>query len=232
MAELSPHVADPFEVFYSAQRDRRIHQVVIALLLAWNVVLVGLLVVVLARRPDVIIKDRVFGEQPLVTRGQGDPPITATDARIFFINMLKLRYGWDSYTVGRDMDAFISQCYKPQRLLEKAYMTEMVAVGDDKPTQKPRLQMWVEQNVKRILSLPEALEDVDCRPSKEQIWHCFVKGTLTQQRLSPPFLTNPPQTQLSFVASLLPVPHTTDNPYGLVVGAMRDLPGDSQRSPK
>lgn len=226
---LEPHIPDPFEVFHSVHRDKRLWQFIAATLLATTLSLVGMLAVVAARHPIVIVKDRLSGAPPIIVRGPATPEPTVTDAQVFFLNMLRLRYGWDSLTVERDMEAFRRQCHSGQRQFERRYLDEMVTSGDgvESSTQServPRKMHWVKSQIRNQLIGPAALEDIACQWTDEQIWHCHTRATVVTQKLFPPYLAKPPQRRAVYVASLLPVAHTIDTPYGLLVGAMRELP--------
>ncbi|HET6343395.1 MAG TPA: hypothetical protein VFH51_00630 [Myxococcota bacterium] len=228
MNQLSPLALNPFEPYQQAQRSRRRWQVLCGVLASVVAAQWGYIVM---RAERVIIKDRIHGAPPVVARAEADPPITVDDARGFFLNMLKLRHGWDSMTVIRDLDAYASQCISEQRAFERAYLGELVAPDAEAPEKKvPRKQHWVTAQIKNTLVLPDALDDVHCQAVQGGTWNCYVKATVVTQKLFPPYLPVPAQKRSAFVANLLPVRHTIDTPSGLVVGILRELPADEKGS--
>lgn len=223
MMELNPLLADPFENQHRVYRDKTRWQLFCAGLGVLSITLAACVVLLALRPPTVIIKDRLQGQAPELSVGAVEPAITAADARIFFINMLKLRFGWDSLTVSRDMQTFLGQCYRDQRHVEMAHLSEPVSADVGGDAQKlPRLSRWAEASISNTLVLPEQLESIRCL-KKDGIWHCHVQASVVTQSLTPPFRHPAPKQDLAFVATLLEVRHTPGTPYGLIVGAMRQF---------
>jgi hypothetical protein len=221
---LDPLLADPFEVHRQIFLDKQNWQRVCAaqtLLLA--ILVVGLCM--LAQRPPmVVVKDRVHGEPAVVRDALDSPPISVADARNFFINMLRLRFAWSSLTVERDLQQYLDQCYGEQRDAEAEHFSEASPTLPGQPGEAAsRVQAWVDAEIDNRLLLPDSLEAIVCS-RKQAIWHCNLQGTILTQRLQPPLQVPPPQLRLDFVGSFLEVPHTVGTPYGLVVGALRQLP--------
>jgi hypothetical protein len=223
MIDLNPLLADPFEAQHRVYQDKARWQLVCAGLGVLSAVLAVCVVLLALRPPTVIIKDRLQGQAPELRVGEVTPAITQADARIFFLNMLKLRFGWDSLTVSRDMEVFLGQCYRDQRQVEMGHLRELVATSEAADaSKKPRLAAWAGASIANTLLLPEQLEDIKCE-KKDGIWHCSLQGSIVTQSLSPPFKQPAPKQDLAFVATLLEVRHTTGTPYGLIVGAMRQF---------
>src|SRR4051812_49139680 len=98
---LSPKIGDPFEPYRILQTNLRIWQgfccfLLVGLAGAWFWGSFGW-----SSPPIVITKDGVHGDPATGGRADGIPPVTVADARVFFLNMTKLRFGWDSLTVQR-----------------------------------------------------------------------------------------------------------------------------------
>ncbi len=228
MFELNPLLADPFESQHQVYRDKARWQIACAVQAVMLALLAMAVVLLALRPPTVIIKDRVQGDAPVLSVGAVEPPITQADARVFFVNMLKLRVGWDSLTVSRDMQTYLGQCYRDQRMAEAMHMQELVPVGEQGTEKQPRLTAWATALITNTLVLPEQFDDVQCT-KKDGIWHCSVQGSIVTQNLAPPFKSPAPKQEMAFVATLLEVRHTPGTPYGLIVGAMRQFPRDSSR---
>jgi hypothetical protein len=236
MPKLSPFELDPFDGQRQAHRDKVRWMTCCAAAMGLNLILVAVVALLGLRPPFVIIKDRLAGEVPSVRSAAVDPPIELTDARLFFINMLKLRFGWDSLSVARDLQNFLGQCYRDQRQLEAVHLHALVddpladaqAAGDsdddgDEVPRVPRLQAWARAGIANTLLFSDNLEDIAC-VKKGHAWHCHTQATVVTQQLSPPLLSPALQQTLAFVATFLEVRHTPKTPYGLVVGALRQLP--------
>jgi hypothetical protein len=141
MHRLSHLVADPSDPYYNVHFDKRLAQFAAAVEFAVILVLVAVIVLQAQRPHDIIIKDRLFADAPVVTRAEHNPDRTAADARVFFINMLKLRHGWDSMTLLRDLDTFKSQCVADQREFEQRFLDEPIAPNPEEPKRTiPRVQ--------------------------------------------------------------------------------------------
>lgn len=224
---LDPRLADPFEVYHGVFVDKARWQWMSVTLVVANIVLVAALTLSSLRPPQVIIKDRIGGEAPKVMTMGSAPAISDVDARVFFLNMLKLRFGWDSLTVDRDMQAFLGQCFVDQRNLEVSHLQEVIDVDvDASPNAKrlPRMQAWITSGIKNTLLLPKDFDDVQCK-RQDGAWHCYIEGSIVTSRMLPPFKeAAAPKSRLAFIATLLEVRHTMGTPSGLIVGAMRQVP--------
>ena len=226
MIKYSPLLADPFEVHRRVFIDKTRWQMVCAAQTLVILVMTVALVLLAVRPPAVIVKDRLHGEPAILKIAAEEPAIDEVDARIFFINMLKLRFSWDSLTVARDMRAYLDQCYRDQREVESIHLRELVEQqlggSDDKI---PRLAFWAKARIANTLVLPEHIDDVKCL-KKDTIWHCNVDGSIITQNLGVPFMQPPAAQKSTFVATLLEVPHTQGTPYGLIIGALRQFGRD------
>lgn len=228
---LDPRRADPFEAYHTVYRDKARLQWTVLGLVASQIILIFALVVVAMRPARVIIKDRIDGHLPQLSVTEAAPAVTQTDARWFFINMVRLRFGWDSLTVERDMRTYLGQCVAEQRALEMGHLQTLQA--SDAPTKQPprsRLQGWVVANIQNTLVLPDDLEAVSCR-AQNGLWHCYMQASIVTQSLGYPNTVRAPPARVAFLATLLEVPHTTGTLSGLVVGAMRQMPVPSDKEP-
>lgn len=219
---LSPQIADPFEPYLQVIRDKRRLQVLQVAQFAIILVLsVGLFLMAM-RPPHVIVKDRMSGDAPVISSSSSAPALDERDARIFFINMLKLRYGWTSLTVQRDLQAYMGQCLSTQREPEAEHFegTIALAAGQGR-TQMRRLEAWVAEGIQNTLVLPEDLAATRCLAQEDGAWTCTTRGTVVTQRQLPPFLDPAPAKKMVFLATLFPVRHTLQTPYGLVLARLQ-----------
>lgn len=227
MKILDPRQPDPFEPFISIQRNLRWWQgfcaallVLLAATLVWGMLMAS-------RPPIVIVKDRAHGEPASVSVALGTPPITTADARTFFLQMSRLRFGWDSLTVQRDMAEFRKQCYRDHRELEERHLDEIVeGEGGEKVT---RLMWWVKNGIRNTLALPGSLDSIECKET-EEMFHCHMQVSMVTQHLMPAPDEKPVVQRMIVVGTLLRVPHRIETPYGLVVGALRQLPADGTKA--
>lgn len=227
---LDPSLADPFEPYRQVVRDKRRLQVLQVVQFAIMLVLAVGLFLTAMRPPHVIVKDRISGEAPAVSRMTVAPDISEQDARVFFINMLKLRYGWSSLTVQRDLQSYMSQCLSTQRRPEEEHFHELVSGADGGPRpHRRRLETWIVEGIHNTLVLPEDLAAIRCSAREDGAWVCTSPGSVITQRQIPPFLSPAPTRRMVFLATLFPVRHTIHTPYGLVVARLQnfDPPGSS-----
>lgn len=228
---LDPRIADPFEPYLQVVRDKRRLQVLQVVQFAIILVLsVGIFLTAM-RPPHVIVKDRVDGAAPIVSRLATAVPIQEQDARIFFINMLKLRYGWSSLTAQRDLQSYMGQCLSSQRAPEEVHFHEVVAsdTGDSRPATR-RLESWIIEGIQNTLILPEDLTAIRCLAQEDGAWVCTARGTIVTQRQIPPFLEPAPAKKMVFLATLFPVRHTIQTPYGLVLARLQHFDPPSERA--
>jgi hypothetical protein len=205
---LDPKLPDPFEPFVALRRSVRVWQATSGALIGLSGLLAAGLVLTALRPPTVIVKERASAEPVLVSTSAPPPEITVADARNFFINMIRLRYGWTSLTVQRDLEDYLKQC-----------------ADDDEKI--PRLQSWIRGGVANHLALPQTLDQVDCKTA-DGVWHCKMQASLIMEHLIPTPGERPVSRAVTFVATLLPVPHSPTTAYGLVVGAMREFESEGR----
>jgi hypothetical protein len=163
--------------------------------------------------------DRTTAAPVVVSTSGAEPEQTVTDVRNFFLQMVRLRYGWTSLTVERDLDEYLRQCYGEHRRLERARLEAPVEGEGDATV--PRLQSWIRAGIAQHLTLPDSLEEISCKTA-EGVWHCTMNANLLAQHLVPQAGEHPIAVPMTFVGTLLPVPHTPKTPYGLVVGALME----------
>ena len=231
MDMLSPHHSDPFEPYKVLQSNLRIWQfiaagLIVCLAITWAWGTLGW-----SRPPIVITKDRLHGEPAVVSRGDSMPAVTEADARVFFLNMVQLRFGWDSLTVMRDMREFRKHCYKDHWAQEVKHFEDPIPSANEPHKTTPRLQWWVQQGVRNHLALPKTLEDIFCK-EQDAMFHCKMDASVVTQSLLPVVEEDPVVQRMAFVGTLFQVPHQIETPYGLLVGALRELPIDDRKEPK
>ncbi|RYF12094.1 MAG: hypothetical protein EOO40_02020 [Deltaproteobacteria bacterium] len=221
MSHLEP---DPFEPFNLAATQVRHWRNIAFFLAGVTAVTVLSCLLLLFRGPDVIIKDRLSGEPAVVHPHTGAPPITAADARNFMFHMIRLRHGWTSTNVVEQLDEYLSQCHPAQVDFERTY-AQATIVPDPKKASKTvrRIDHWAHSSVRNTVVFPDVWRGIQCKENTEGSWDCLAPVTIVTQRLVPPLSPQSEQRQASIVANLLPVPHTKKTPYGLVIGAMRDV---------
>ena len=229
MPILDPRRPDPFEPYHAIHRSLRWWQWNSAALLVLTALSLGWGVLMASRPPVVIVKDRVHGEPATISLATHAPEVTIADARAFLVSMVRLRFGWDSLTVQRDMETFRRQCYRDHRVLEDEHLRDLVSVDAEHADAKiPRLHWWVQQSVRNTLVLPDSLDAIDCI-DKEDMFHCTMQASLVTQSLLTKQAEQPAVQRMIFVGTFLRVPHRIETPYGLIVGALRALPADSMK---
>jgi hypothetical protein len=218
---LDSNLQDPFEPYHASVRaNQRLSRLcfmqagVIALL-------VLALVYGVALRPmRVIVKDRASAEMPMLSVTDAAPIITPMDARVFFVHMLQLRYGWDSAHVAAQFKDLLGLSAAPYRNVVTDYLSAPYQADEqtaDAPTSVcSRLEAWRQAREVHTLAFVGGLQDVDCRTQDDDLWHCRVRGAIKTENLAEP---NRPQApvRVTFTGTLMPVPHTYQTPSGLVV---------------
>lgn len=199
------------------------------------------------RPPFVIVHDRADGRPPEVRRLQLGTTPDARDARLFFTQMATLRFGWQSGSVRRDLETFLSQCHPAHRkaqlrhLLHRPGDAEATSPGRGRqsgaaraPAEASRLDAWQHEGVVNQLVLPEHWEEVHCRVRPEEpVWDCAMQARLVTTVPGHEDGRDAPgvaELQGTFVASLLEVPHTPKTPYGLLVAHL-DLVSSATDAP-
>lgn len=225
--------ADAFAPFYRAAAQARVWR-------RWTFGLAGLVALqaaslsVLALRPPwVIVHDRVEGRLPSVRQLQLRAPADVVGARLFFTQMVQLRYGWQSGTVRRDIEGFLLQCHPTHRRaqLQHLVQTEDGAVmqpapaggrRDLAPSRSSRLQQWERAGLTNRLVLPEHWDEVQCRARpQEAVWDCAMTASLLttlDDALQSEGLGGATSAQpVTFVGTFFEVPPTVQTPHGLLV---------------
>jgi hypothetical protein len=138
--------------------------------------------------------------------------------------MLKLRYGWDSLTVARDIETFQTNSYRTQRETDIKFFQERIPTGKNARETRSRLETYVSDGVKNTVVFPEQIERIGCkRSSIEGMWQCKLRTTLITQSLG---LDGVParQVPMLFAADIVETYHTITTPYGLMVKEMVAVP--------
>ena len=225
---LDPEQFDPFEPYHAVFVDKKRLQWFLAGAMGLNTLLVLVLLIVAMRPVHVIVKDRITGAQPVLRQTAVAPAITATDARIFFVNMLKLRFGWDSEHLDRDMRTYLGQCLKEQRTRELAYLRQSVPHAGQGHVS--RMQAWQAAQLHNTLVWPQEVDDTVCSPGPQGLWQCEITAQLVTQKSLPTSEPQPP-VSMTFLAALYPVHHTVHTPSGLVVDSLQHIVLDHGRTP-
>lgn len=242
--------ADAFAPFYRAAAQARVWRRW-TFGLAFLVALQAAALSILALRPPwVIVHDRVEGRLPAVRQLQTRAPADVVGARLFFTQMVQLRYGWQSGTVRRDIEAFLLQCHPTHRRTQLQHLLQQnVATGAVQaaalqsaarrrapaPSPPSRLQQWERAGLTNRLVLPEHWDEVQCRARPgEAVWDCAMTGSL---------LTTPDDAMQSeqlgavtsaqpvtFVGTFFEVPPTMQTPHGLLVAHL-DLVAGAPAAP-
>lgn len=221
-SELSPLAPDPFEYFSGVQREKSWWQRICLGLIFSHSALVLALVASALRPPQVIVKDRIMGAAPYLHQSGATPSITARDARYFFMQMIHLRYGWDSRTLHRDLKTYLGQCLQPQRARETSFFE--ARVGGTKTTELSRIQSLIRQELQNKVVFSPDLDQIECA-AKEGVWHCMARIDIIESALDPGSQKGREARRTSRLisASLLQVRHTVATPSGLIVGLMKDF---------
>ena len=229
---LDPHAADPFDAYHAVFVDKRRLQKFLAAALALNVLTLLVLLAAVLRPAHVIVKDRIAGAPPILARAGVAPPINATDARVFFMHVLQLRFGWSSATVRRDMQTYLGQCLKEQRTRELDYLSEAAqqTPSETGPAPRTRLQAWEQAELSNTLIWPAELDDIVCSPQPQGLWRCEATAQIVTQGPQNASDETPP-VRTTFLAALYPVRHTVHTPSGLVVGHLRHVVTNSRSTP-
>jgi hypothetical protein len=230
---LKAKAKDPFS---SQQRVYRINWVLASLLGLQTVVMLGciyVIVVLAIRPPTVVVKDHVNGCAPKVIEASTQSEITAMDAKVFLIDMLKLRFEWNSATVTESMRAYKQHSMKEHRDAMTEFLQDTIPVDPKYPEVKlPRLGVWVQSRIRRTLVLPETMDRIECtRASADELedaWHCRTKAQMITSPLFGSDQAAEPETVM-VVATFAELNRTyTSHPHGLLIGAMEFHPIDSE----
>jgi hypothetical protein len=198
--------------------------IVLGCALAVSVVMHNLLA---AKPPTTIVVDRCSELPPQVFTTAGAQPFAVQDARNFFINMVKLRYGWSSTTVGRDIGLLQTFSMEQQRIADDRYFSEEVEVPGAYHAKKTRMMMLAEGSIQNHLVLPQNMDEVQCQNEPENLaWHCRIKLKLlteygqveTGQAVKPPEPTK--ETVLYVYGTLMEGKRTVANSFGMMLGRM------------
>lgn len=215
---------DPFEVHNYLQRANRRLQVINGVL-AVAFLVVSLYSLWLFQRPPlVIVKDRISGEPPQVLTDVTDSPITVADARVFFINMLRLRYGWDSLTVARDLDEFDANCYTPQRNANYKQFRAQIPIDPKRPQEtRSLIETYQADAVRNTVVMPERIERIGCKQDtgNAHVWRCKLRSRIITESLLVDGGKATRNVPTLFSGTLVsPGVHTMAVPYGLRVAEM------------
>jgi hypothetical protein len=231
---LKAKAKDPFS---SQQRVYRINWILASLLGVQTVVMLGciyVIVVVAVRPPTVVVKDHVNGCAPKVVEASTQQEITAMDAKVFLIDMLKLRFQWNSATVTESMRAYKRNSMESHSNAMSDYLQEPIPVDPKYPEVKlPRLGVWVQSRIRRTLVLPETMDRIECTPTSadglEDAWHCTTKAKMITSPLFGSDKVADPETVM-VVATFAELTRTyTSHPHGLLIGTM-EFSGPTRRA--
>lgn len=228
--KLNPNINDPFDPYCALVRSLRLWQGVCTALVVLLAVVMGWGMLSWSRPPVVITKSTVLGgEGAQVIATHKVPAVTVDDAKVFFWAMLRLRWEWDSLTVERDMLAFRRHCLSPQRMAEDQHLAELVPSSPEEGAEKiSRLHWWITAKVRNNLVLPRSLDDIECQ-ERDELFHCRLQTQLVTQSMLPAAGETPAMHRVTFLGTLVRVPHRIETPYGLAVAALRQLPTDSAK---
>jgi hypothetical protein len=225
---LTASMPDPSDAHnYTVLMNKILMAVVVFLAVALGV-MAYLNALLSVKPPTTIVLDRRSDLPPQVFTTSEPPPFAIEDARNFFINMVKLRYGWSSTTVARDISEFQRFSLEQQRLADDRYFSESVEVpGDAYRAKKRRMAMLSEAGIQNQILLPSTMDQVACvHDADKTAWHCRmrIKQITEYTKLSldqPPALREPSQERMMVVyGTLLEGKHTVANPFGMMVGRM------------
>jgi hypothetical protein len=215
---------DPFEVHNYLQRANRRLQALVGILVVAFLVVTLYSLWLFQRPPLVIVKDRISGEPPQVLTDVPDSPITVADARVFFINMLRLRYGWDSLTVARDLDEFDANCYTPQRIANNKQFRAQVPIDPKRPKEtRSLIETYQADAVRNTVVMPERIERIGCKTDTDnpRVWRCKLRSRIVTESLlvdgGKAIRTVPTLFSATLVSAGM---HTMEIPYGLRVAEM------------
>ncbi len=170
------------------------------------------------KAPRTIILNHDSLEPPQVFVGTESHTFSKADARIFFINMVKLRYGWSSTTLARDTTALMGFSAEVQRTADSQYWSEIIEIPGAPHIKKARLAAWTDMGIRQHLILPTSMEAILCESEpKAATWGCAMRIKQVTD-----FLAGPGQEQEFVVfGTMLEATHSVANPYGMLLKHMK-----------